>query len=548
MPELLGLPSIAIGYPVLVPRESYWFVPFSEWSETVEQVLLENHVTYEKTERGILIKGYFDLMRFRDLLEPLSGSDSLVLRGEEDQGLGLVGVDKLTLLSFVIEYGKREWSFHVSSFGCTQNQAEGQNIREFLKRLGGVEKHGTENLDVFVLNSCGVKKQTEDRMVYLARESVKKNKAVVVAGCLPLINPKRILRNASSARLTSPNPVPSIIYSLVNPEKTRTSRNEMCKAPPIKPVFHDRHRLSAIIPIGQGCVGACTFCAVKFARGRINSYRFKDLLDYASSALAKGTKELWITGQDTASYGIDLGDIRLPELVQAITDLPGKFRIRIGMMNPDTLQPIVDDLITVLGHEKVYRFLHIPVQSGSDHVLRLMNRDYTVEEYRQLVKYLRKKYSDITIATDVIVGFPQESREDNQATMDLIEEMQFDVTNISRYMDRPGTKASRMMGKIPSQEMQFRSRLVTEVVNKVGYERNTYWLNWEGEVLIGGSAPGKDFVARNYAYKPIVLNGGSIGEWRTVKVVDVTHTSLLTRGSVGYLRKKKDMVPVTNLE
>ena len=543
MHNITTLPGLAFGYPVLHPKPGYWLIPTTKWINLLEELLHSRQIHFQKTELGLVIKGYFDLMEYRSFLEEVhenrENKKELVLQASEGGDSILVGVDKLTLLSFLIEYGSRDWTFHVSSFGCTQNQAEGSNIREFLRHLGGVESKETVNLDVFVINSCGVKKQTEDRMVYLARESSKQNKTVVVSGCLPLINPKRILLNANTVRLTSPNPVPSILYSLVDPSKTRTSRNEMCKAPPLKPVFHDRHKLSAIIPIGQGCVGACTFCAVKFARGRIKSYRYRDLLLYAKNALAQGSKELWITGQDTASYGLDLGeDIRLPTIVESIAELPGKFKIRIGMMNPDTLHPIIDDLAPVLGHRNVYRFLHLPVQSGSDRVLQLMNRDYSVDEYREIVKYLRKKYPDLTLATDVIVGFPQETREDNEATMELIRELQFDVTNISRYMDRPGTKAARMTGKIPSKEMQYRSRQITATVNEVSYERNKYWLEWEGEVLIGGSAPGKDFVARNYAYKPIVVSNGKIGAWTTVKVADVTHTSLLTKSAKDYKDKQ----------
>ena len=221
----------------------------------------------------------------------------------------------------------------------------------------------------------------------------------------------------------------------------------------------------------------------------------------------------------------------LPGLLRRIIEIEGDFHVRVGMMSPDTLLPIVDEMIELLQHSKIYRFLHVPVQSGSDEILAAMNRYYTIDEYRSLIKSLRKALPDLTLMTDIIVGFPGETDEDHEATLDLLREFSFDVVNVSRYMDRPGTKSSKMKNKLPTQIVKKRSIEASDVVREESLKRNQRWLGWEGKAMIVASGTGTDFIARNYAYKPIVVKEKEheVGDYVRVVIDEVSDTSLFAR-------------------
>ncbi len=529
------LKKVGRGYPVFLPYgNSYWFIPKNQISSEDLSAFEANEIEFIETDSGIVVR---DLLSLKKLEVAFDFSEQVV-SSDEGAEPSLIGGSKQILLRFLIEYGKREWTYYLDTYGCAQNQAEGANLDVFLQRLGGNRVKDPKLAEIRIINSCAVKKPTEDRMVRIARQSSKESQLVIMAGCLPLINPKRVYSLGNNVRLASPNPIPSILETLIDPEKLRTSRREISSIPLLEPVFHDRNKLSAIFPIGQGCVGACTFCAVKFARGFIKSYPIDLIVKLARRAVERGAKEIWLTGQDTAAYGLEKKKPLLPELVSSIAELNGDFKIRIGMMSPDTAFPIVDEIITLLQHSKVYRFLHLPVQSASDSVLKSMNRYYTIDEYRDLVKRIRAKLPDLTLMTDIIIGFPGETEEDHEETLNLLKEIRFDVVNVSRYMDRPGTKAKKMKNKLPTQVVKARSIEASEVVRQASLERNQYWLGWEGKATIVASVADKDFIARNYAYKPIVVKQGNLGETMEVSVVHVSDTSLFVQKPLPIITSK----------
>ncbi len=179
------------------------------------------------------------------------------------------------------------------------------------------------------------------------------------------------------------------------------------------------NRIVGIVPINYGCLGSCSYCCVLFARGRLRSYRIDELVERIKCDLASGVKEVWLTSQDTACYGKDIA-VSLADLLREVCRVEGEFFVRVGMMTPNYALEILDDLIQAYKDEKVFKFLHLPVQSGDDEVLRLMNRLYSVEDFRRIVNSFREKIPEITLATDVICGFPGESKEAFQQTVELI--------------------------------------------------------------------------------------------------------------------------------
>ncbi|MFC1769139.1 radical SAM protein, partial [Nanoarchaeota archaeon] len=186
---------------------------------------------------------------------------------------------------------------------------------------------------------------------------------------------------------------------------------------------------------------------------------------------------------------------------------------RVGMMNPQYLLPILDDYISIFKNPKVYKFLHIPVQSGSDEVLKKMSREYSVRDFKEIVKKFREEIPDITISTDIICGFPEE---------ELVEDIEFDVLNISKFAPRANTKAARMK-QLSGEVIKERSRRMTELYLKYAEKRNSNWIGWEGDIVIDEVGKDNTMVGRNYAYKEVVLKSKhSLGEKVKVKIKKAT--------------------------
>jgi MiaB/RimO family radical SAM methylthiotransferase len=242
--------------------------------------------------------------------------------------------------------------------------------------------------------------------------------------------------------------------------------------------------------------------------------------------LASGAKEVWLTSQDTACYGKDI-TANLADLMGRICGIEGRFFVRVGMMTPNQALEILDDLIEAYKDEKVFKFLHLPVQSGDDEVLRLMNRFYTIADFKKIIYAFRREIPGITVATDVICGFPGESREAFEQTMKLIKDIQPDIVNVSKFFPRPHTPATKMKSLSP-QEVKERSEKMAELSRRITPEKNKVWVGWEGTVLFDEKGRGKSWVGRNFAYKPIVTKADEflLGKFLKVRVVKAFPTYL----------------------
>jgi len=239
----------------------------------------------------------------------------------------------------------------------------------------------------------------------------------------------------------------------------------------------------------------------------------------------EGCKEVWLTSTDNGCYGFDIGT-DLPSLVNAVVEIPDDFMIRVGMMNPMYMPRIKEGLIESFDNDKVFKFLHIPVQSGSDKVLHDMKRGHTVGTFREIVKKAKERFGDFTISTDVIVGFPSETLEDFQKTVNLLDETRPDVVNLSRYSARPGTEAAEWK-QIDVAEVKRRSKVIFEQISKISIENNKKWIGWTGKVLFDEKID-EGIKGRNFAYKPVfVRDEVDIGQSHTVEIIDVTINSLL---------------------
>lgn len=418
---------------------------------------------------------------------------------------------------------------YIENYGCTSNKFDLEIILGHLKQAGYEVAYDSKEADIFIVNTCGVKKPTEDRVIAKLRSYGTLNKPLIITGCLPKINLDAIHKATPNfSAILDPqslDKIPLALRSAENGERNIVYTSQ-------KPVFklnQPKIRLNPVIEIlsiSEGCTGACTYCCVKFARGTIRSYPKETIIERVRKAVSEGVKEVWMTSQDSGAYGQDIGT-NLAELIRECCRVEGEFRIRVGMMNPNHVLPMLPELTHVYHEKKIFKFLHLPVQSGDNGTLKRMNRHYTVSDFNDIIRSFREKIPELTLSTDVICGFPGESPEDFERTIHLIEEVQPDIVNISKFFSRPNTIAERME-QLDAKDVKNRSRRLTRLVNAVSEKRNRRWWKWEGEVLVDEKGKGNSWIGRNFAYKPIVIHPKEpvIGKIIRVKVIKTSRTYL----------------------
>lgn len=419
---------------------------------------------------------------------------------------------------------------HIENYGCNRNKADGE-IMEALLLIAGYELvESPEKADYVVVNTCAVKDPTELKMAKRIRELLDSVKKVIVTGCLVHVNPEvidprvsGILGVKSIDRIAEAISVAERGEKLVSVEGWRERSIDKLELPRLWKLG-----VSFVVPISEGCLNACTYCATRFARGVLKSYKPELVVKWVKEALYRGYREIILSSEDTGCYGFDIGT-NLAQLLDEITAIEGDFRVRVGMMNPNHILKFLDELIEAYEDEKVYRFLHLPVQSGDNEVLRKMGRNYTVEDFEEIVRSFRRRISGLNLNTDIIVGFPGETDEAFRNTVELVERVKPDKINVSRYSPRPGTIAARWK-QLPGWLVKERSRKLHRLRLAIAYEINKAYVGTAVEVLVHGPAKKGGIEGRTFNYKEIILDSGNSGELVRVRVEGVTATYLL--GSV----------------
>ncbi len=386
---------------------------------------------------------------------------------------------------------------YLEAFGCSQNQGEGAAIGRDLSARGHELVPAPEGADASVLVTCGVIGPTEARMLRRWRTLAATTPRVIVTGCLvPL---RTDLFDGPARGRTSFVPIREqdrLAEHLAGPP-TRTAvpagPEDLCRK------MHEE------VVLAQGCTSGCAYCFSRLARGRLASVPLPDVLARVRSAVARGVREIRLTGLDTAAWGEDVpGGPRLPDLVRAAALAAGDARLRVGMMSPQSLAARVEEHADALCRPGPFRFVHLPVQSGSDSVLSAMHRGYTVGEFRREVAVLRARLPELHLATDVIVGYPGETEDDHRATEALLEEIGPETVNVTRFSSRPGTPAARLPPLEP-RVAKRRSRSLARLRQRLARDRLERWIGERrpGRVLEYG--PGTSSVARLDNYLPVVL-------------------------------------------
>ncbi|KKP92475.1 MAG: MiaB-like protein tRNA modifying enzyme [Parcubacteria group bacterium GW2011_GWA1_36_12] len=326
---------------------------------------------------------------------------------------------------------------YIKTWGCQANIADSEQMAGILKEKGYDLVDSEDEAEYIIANTCAVKNKTQSKILDYIKKN--KNKKIFVGGCLTkTIDIKDHFSSSKEHRILSP---------IIRKDEE-----------------------VGIVAIGEGCLNSCTFCATKLARGSLRSYRIGEVKRNVEFSINQGCKKIYLTSQDNGCYGFDI-KTSLPELLNELATIEGEYIIRVGMMNPWHLNKILPSLIESYKSEKIMKFLHIPVQSGSEKILRNMKRIHTVDNFKTAVKKFRENFPrnlfpNSTIATDIIIGYPTETEQDFKETYNLIKEVKPEVINITAFSSRPRTKASKLK-QLPSEIIKERLKKITILYNKI---------------------------------------------------------------------------------
>lgn len=407
----------------------------------------------------------------------------------------------------------------MQTHGCSANLAESEMMARLLEEEGHDitgDEGEIEGVDVSIVNICTVKGDTHAlREIRKLRE---KSGKLIVTGCIPDASVDKIKRFKPAGLVSTHNirQIPIAVNHSLAGEYSELLQKQ--KEHKINIGKRRTNPVVNIVPISSGCQSACAFCSVKLIKGNTVSYPAEKIAAEIEAGIHDGCKEVWLTSQDNSAYGMDTDKVTaLPQLIKRVAEIPGDFKVRIGMMSPQHLFKVQDSFIDAIKSDKTFQFLHLPIQSGSEAVLKRMFRMCSIMDFKGFIAAVRKKYPMATLATDMIVGFPGETEEDYRKSLELLREIKFDIVNISRYAPREGTVAYKwkpIMGDIAKK----RSTEMTRVVDEISLELNQRWLDWEGKILIDEEGKDGSWVGRNYAYKQVVVKTMKPLLGRTVKV------------------------------
>ncbi|MEA2092527.1 MAG: tRNA (N(6)-L-threonylcarbamoyladenosine(37)-C(2))-methylthiotransferase [Patescibacteria group bacterium] len=403
-------------------------------------------------------------------------------------------------------------NYYIKTFGCKLNVADSFACEKVLKKF--LLSSSEEEADLILVNSCGVIDKTERKVIKKIKEYKKQEKFVILTGCLPYISDKKLDKIADKVVKIRDFKKIKVILENITGKKECSGGVDDLKVP-----------TSAIISIAEGCLGNCTYCGTKLARSVLKSKKQENVLKEVNYFLERGVKEIQITSQDLAVYGMDRGKQELPELLEKIISIDKFFRLRLGMTNPGHTKRILPELLKIYESKKIYNYIHIPVQSGDDKILKKMNRKHTVLDFIEICNSFYEKFSNFIIATDIIVGFPEEDEENFKKTYNLIKKTRPHIVNITRFSPRSRTKATEMKD-MPQKIKKERSRKLNRLTKKIRIEQNKESKGKKHTVLISKKGKNNTLIARLPNYKALILKQGELGDYKKAKVTGYEHNYL----------------------
>ncbi|MCX8196336.1 MAG: tRNA (N(6)-L-threonylcarbamoyladenosine(37)-C(2))-methylthiotransferase [Acidilobaceae archaeon] len=422
--------------------------------------------------------------------------------------------------------------YYIETYGCALAEFDNAVAESLLRSRGYAKASSIEEADCVLVNTCAVRLDTEQRIAERLREITEMfpEKRLIVMGCLAKARPGLVMRAAPHASLLSPQNVSKVVEAVES--KGRVVLLEGSRDTSFLPRISPKEAVASVM-IQEGCLGDCSFCITKIARRQLKSYSPRQIVELVRDLVSQGAVEIRLTGVDVAAYGRDLGErFMLPDLLWSILEkVEGNYMLRVGMMTPDLALEMIDELLEAYRDERVYKYFHLPVQSGDDRVLKVMKRKYTVDEFRELHKKVKARYPDAMVATDIIVGHPGEDKEAFENTVKLVKELRFEKVHLAQYSIRPHTKAAAMP-QVPDNLKKERSKLLAQVVEEVGLSVMGSYMGREVEALVTEAGHRRGTVtARMRNYVPVVVSPPvEYGKW--VRVTVSSYTFFDVRGTI----------------
>ena len=428
-------------------------------------------------------------------------------------------------------------TFHITTFGCQMNEHDSEVIDGLLTERGFSSVKERKDASIVIINTCSVRDNADKRFFGTLGQLKKRKESdpsfiVCVCGCM--MQQQRVVDTIKAKYpwvdvifgTNSIHHIPELIEKVaIEKEKVVDiieNTEEIVEGLPAKRLFDHK----ALVNIMFGCNNFCTYCIVPYTRGREKSRAPESIVDEVKVLVADGVKEIMLLGQNVNSY--DGNGTSFAELLKMLNDVDGLERIRFMTSNPKDLS---DELIEAFAVcDKLCRNLHLPIQSGSNRVLKRMNRKYTREDYLKLIEKLRKTVPDITLSTDIIVGFPGETNEDFEETLSIVKEVEYDSAFTFIYSIRKGTPAEKFEDQIEESEKHRRFDLLVNAVNEISEKKNKAYQDRVEKVLVDGvSKNDKSTVTgRTDGFKLVNFAGKKelIGSLVDVKITDAKTFSL----------------------
>ena len=398
-------------------------------------------------------------------------------------------------ISTRIKEAGRPLTYHISTFGCQMNFKDSEKLAGILEEIGYVETE-TEAADFVLLNTCTVRENANQKVyghLGILKNYKKKNPHMMIALCGCMMQEELVVEKLKeSYRFVDIIFGTHNIYKLAELIQTRLESDRMVVDlwKDAKEIVEDlpsvrKYTFKAGVNIMFGCNNFCSYCIVPYVRGRERSREPEDIIHEIEDMVSEGVVEIMLLGQNVNSYGKTLEHpISFAQLLERVEQIPGLKRIRFMTSHPKDLS---DDLITVMAKsEKICRHMHLPVQSGSSRLLERMNRRYTKEHYLELVRKLREAIPDISLTTDIIVGFPGETEEDFEETLDVVRQAEYDSAYTFIYSKRTGTPAANMPDQVPDDVVKERFNRLLQVVAESSAKRTGRLEGQTAEVLVEG--------------------------------------------------------------
>ncbi|MFW5865696.1 MAG: tRNA (N(6)-L-threonylcarbamoyladenosine(37)-C(2))-methylthiotransferase [Nanoarchaeota archaeon] len=428
---------------------------------------------------------------------------------------------------------------YIKTYGCSHNIADSETIAHFLKREGHdikgldadirsrqdkrTEIRRMNECDITIINTCTVKNPSESKFFSTLKQI---DIPVIVAGCIAQSQAgDPWLEDYSAIGVDQLHTIGEVVKQTLKGIVThRLKREQHLFDRSFIPMMKKNDHI-AIIPILQGCLGSCSYCKTKSARGHLKSHPLQSIIAQVRQAKRERMREAWLVSEDNGAYGLDIGST-LPQLLEEIATINGDFKVRIGMINPQYAVKYLDELCELLKKEIFYKFLHIPLQSGSDKVLANMNREYSVQDFEMVIQTLRTHIPDITISTDIIAGYPTETEEDFKQTINLLNRMKIPILNISKFYPRKGTPASKLK-QHPTKIVKRRSSLITELFNSYKTLEHIIGNTVKAHIIKFDERNGK-YIGKTDNYTQILVSSENdiLGETVYVKVKETTRDDL----------------------